>query len=221
MIVLAIDTALEDCSVAIVAPKGTVLRERTIGRGHAEYLMPAIAGLLADAGLAVRDLDRIAVSTGPGSFTGLRVGIAAARGLALATGVPVIGVPTLLAHAALAAELGSGLSESGRPILVLLPAREDECYAQLFSSEAEPLEALFIASIRELAERARAEGFRVAGAGAARLGPGFDPVHTRSAPSVATLLELGTRLDPAAHPPVPVYGRPPDAAPKRDGVARL
>lgn len=220
MIVLAIDTALEDCSVAIMAAAGVRLRQQTVGRGHAEILMPAIAALLSDASLAARDLERIVVSTGPGSFTGLRVGISAARGLAVATQVPVVGIPTLRAHAELAASMRRESGGEARPILALLPARADELYAQRFSAEGEPDGPLFVGRVRDLADLARAEDLALAGAGAAALGEGFAPAHLRSAPDIATLLTLGARLDPASHPPVPVYGKAPDAVPKADGIAR-
>lgn len=220
MIVLAIDTALEDCSVAISSATGVLLRRQTVGRGHAEILMPAIAALLGEAALAVRELGRIAVSTGPGSFTGLRVGISAARGLAVATHIPVVGIPTLRAHAELAMSLRREADAELRPILVLLPARADELYAQRFSVEGEPAGDLFVGRVRDLADLARTESLAIAGAGAAALGEGFEPVHLRSAPDIETLLALGARLDPATHPPVPVYGKAPDAVPKADGIAR-
>ncbi|MBZ0141385.1 MAG: tRNA (adenosine(37)-N6)-threonylcarbamoyltransferase complex dimerization subunit type 1 TsaB, partial [Pseudorhodoplanes sp.] len=87
MRVLAIDTALEACAAALLDTKrGALLASVSLPmtRGHAEALMPVIETVMRDSGLAFSDLDRIAVTTGPGSFTGLRVGIAAARGIALA-----------------------------------------------------------------------------------------------------------------------------------------
>ncbi|MCX5513800.1 tRNA (adenosine(37)-N6)-threonylcarbamoyltransferase complex dimerization subunit type 1 TsaB [Kaistia algarum] len=220
MIVLAIDTALEDCSVAIGQGSDIRLSERTIGRGHAEILMPATAALLAEAGLSARDLDRIAVSTGPGSFTGLRVGIAAARGLGLALDIPVIGIPTLKAHAVLASKMRDSVSAPNRPILALLPARADELYGQVFSGEGDPLGPLTVANAGRFGELAPEGSYDVAGAGAALLGAAFAPIHLRSAPSIATLLDLGAALSPDAFPPAPVYGKPPDAIPHSGGIAR-
>lgn len=220
MIVLAIDTALENCSVAISDGSDLRLSEQEIGRGHAEVLMPAVESMLRDAGLSAGDLDRIVVSTGPGSFTGLRVGIAAARGLGLAAAVPVVGVSTLAAHAFEAARLQRESNRSPRPIIALLPARADELFGQMFSAEAEPLEPLGVASAEAFAARARNLGCDVAGAGAAMLGEGFLPLHRRSAPSVAALLAFGSALDPASNPPEPVYGKAPDAAPSKGGIAR-
>src|ERR1700687_5333867 len=102
MRVLAIDTALEACSAAVLDTERASLaarESRPMVRGHAEALLPLIARVLERAGLDVAEIDRIAVTTGPGSFTGLRVGIAAARGIALATGQPAVGVSTLAAFA--------------------------------------------------------------------------------------------------------------------------
>src|SRR3954469_22770424 len=102
MRVLAIDTALEACSAAVLDTEhGTVASESLpMLRGHAEALMPLIARVMAQADMPFASLDRIAVTTGPGSFTGLRVGISAARGIALASGKPAIGLTTLSAYAA-------------------------------------------------------------------------------------------------------------------------
>jgi tRNA threonylcarbamoyl adenosine modification protein YeaZ len=102
MFLLAIDTAGPDCSVALArSGSGLVVGKacERIGRGHAERLMPMIETTLQETGVAYADLDRIAVTTGPGSFTGVRVGIAAARGLALALDIPAVGVNSLEALA--------------------------------------------------------------------------------------------------------------------------
>lgn len=210
MILLAIDTALENASVGLVAGDRRWTRVATIGRGHAEILMDAIAGLLAEAGIPPSALERIAVTVGPGSFTGLRVGIAAARGLALVKRIPVVGVPTLMIHAAHAL----ALMETPRPVLALLPARADELYGQAFDAEGAPLSPPVAGNAAGFAGEAAEGGFAVAGAGAALLGEGLEPVHHDSAPSIGTLLDLGARLDPALFPPKPLYVKPPDAAPQ-------
>src|SRR5215510_13856198 len=103
MRVLAIDTALHACSAAVLdSDRQAIMASEslTMQRGHAEALMPLIARVMDSAAIEFKDLDRIAVTTGPGSFTGLRVGISAARGLALAAGKPAIGLTTLAAFAA-------------------------------------------------------------------------------------------------------------------------
>ena len=108
MRILAIDTALEACAAGIIEMPDRVLAEESVAmaRGHAEALMPLLARVMNRAALGFPDLDRIAVTVGPGSFTGLRVGIAAARGIALAASKPAVGVSTLAAFAAVPA--GSG-----------------------------------------------------------------------------------------------------------------
>ncbi|BCP55866.1 tRNA (adenosine(37)-N6)-threonylcarbamoyltransferase complex dimerization subunit type 1 TsaB [Kaistia sp. 32K] len=219
MTLLAIDTALENCSVALEAGGTVFLRERTIGKGHAELLMPEIAAVLAEAGVSAGSLTRIIVSVGPGSFTGLRVGISAARGLALVNRIPVVGVTTLESHAALAArERPEG---DDRPILALLPARGDELYGQLFSASLQPLGEATLGSIEAFAALAVDRDADLAGAGALRLERPDRVVHARSAPDIATLLARGAALDPATHPPKPLYIRPPDAQPQHHkGIQR-
>src|SRR3569833_895579 len=103
MLIVAIDTALDACSVAVLDTETAELlaqEQLLMKRGHAEALMPMIARVMQSASLAFTSLDRIAVTVGPGSFTGLRVGISAARGLAVATGKPAIGLTALAAFAA-------------------------------------------------------------------------------------------------------------------------
>src|SRR6185312_5389676 len=103
MLVLAIDTALDACSAALIDTDGdrTLASEsREIGRGHAEHLLPIIDGVMKKAGVKFNDVDRFAVTVGPGSFTGLRVGLSAARGFGLVTKKPVVGISTLAAFTA-------------------------------------------------------------------------------------------------------------------------
>jgi tRNA threonylcarbamoyladenosine biosynthesis protein TsaB len=124
---LGIETATRIASVGI-AGADHVLAERSLpqDRSHARTLLPLIDATLAAAGIGWHALDLIAVSIGPGSFTGLRIGLSVAKGLAMATGLPVVGVPTLEAYAATAGP---------RPGLVcpVLDARKGEVYAAAFS----------------------------------------------------------------------------------------
>ena len=96
-------------------------------RGHAEALMPLIAEVMSAAGVEFSELDRIAVTVGPGSFTGLRVGVAAARGIALAAGTPAIGLTTL---SVLAAPFFH--ADESKPLLAVIDARHSQVYMQLF-----------------------------------------------------------------------------------------
>ena len=131
MRILAIDTALEACSVVLMDGDHVVAREQqTMARGHAEALMPMIARLRDNAALDFATLDRIAVTVGPGSFTGLRVGIAAARGIGLAAGKPVVGVTTL---AAFAAPLIA--ANASKPVVAAIDARHDHVFLQAFDGD--------------------------------------------------------------------------------------
>lgn len=130
MKILSLDTSMAACSVAVI-DTGSVppLAEafRAMERGHAEALAPMVAEVMQASGLEFRDLDRIAVTIGPGTFTGVRIGLSFARGAALACGVPVIGIDSLSAISANA--------RSGLPLLVVAGARNEDVYAASFDLE--------------------------------------------------------------------------------------
>lgn len=130
MLVLGIETATSACSVALVDDRG-VVGERTLTSPQRalEWLVPAIEGMLRDGGLGPSDVQGVAVSTGPGSFTGLRIGIATAVGWAHARGVPACGVPTLLALAS--------TCPGGRAVASVLDAKRGEMAAALFLREGD------------------------------------------------------------------------------------
>ena len=140
MNVLAFDTCLGAVSAAIRwRGAGGAWQERGLRemreRGQAERLMPMLADVMADAGLAFGDLERIAVTVGPGSFTGVRVGVAAARGLALASGLPVVGATSLAVMMHQAVDLlGPALDQ--RVLAVAADARRGMVYLQLLASGA-------------------------------------------------------------------------------------
>lgn len=130
MRVLALDTALMSCGVAVVAGDAVARRVEARQRGHAERLMPMIGETLAAAALDFTDIDLIAVTVGPGTFTGLRIGLAAAHGLGLALDRPVAGVTTLQVTAA--AAFMAAAAEPGALLAVLHDARRGEVYGELF-----------------------------------------------------------------------------------------
>lgn len=134
MIVLAFDTSLARCSVALWRDGAIAAhRESEMARGHSEALMPMVSAVMADAGLEFSALSRIGVTVGPGSFTGIRIGLAAARGLALGSGAPAFGVTTLEAVAAEAAgEAG------GRDIFAVLDTGRPEVFVQIFAADLSP-----------------------------------------------------------------------------------
>src|SRR3954468_5049331 len=147
MRVLAIDTALGACSAAVFdAERGDIIASETVAmsRGHAEAVMPLIARVMDLADIEFAELDRIAVTTGPGSFTGLRVGISAARGIALASGRPAIGLSTLAGFAApyIAAHDSS-------PVVAVIDARHEHVYLQVFGAGGRTVVPPRIAPIRE------------------------------------------------------------------------
>src|SRR6476646_5785830 len=131
MRVLAIDTALGACAAAVLdSSAGAILSSESLGmqRGHAEAIMPLVARVMDAARCEFAELDRIAVTVGPGSFTGLRVGISAARGIALAAGKPAIGLSTLSAFAAPFIAADDTL-----PVVVAIDARNEQVYFHVFA----------------------------------------------------------------------------------------
>lgn len=144
-ICLALDTALDACSVGLAIREGdqTRLADRSLslGRGHAEYLMSELEQLLSEAKLTYQDLTRLAVTVGPGSFTGLRVGLATARSFSLALDIPLIGASTLEALALTAHQM----TKQG-PLAVLIDARRNQIYGQLFAMDDATPQALTDAS---------------------------------------------------------------------------
>ncbi|MHB2266684.1 tRNA (adenosine(37)-N6)-threonylcarbamoyltransferase complex dimerization subunit type 1 TsaB [Aliihoeflea sp. PC F10.4] len=134
MIILAIDTSANLCAACVydTAERGRAVRD--LGKGHAEHLMAVIDEALDKAGVTFADLGAVAVCVGPGSFTGIRVGVSAARGLALALGIPAIGVTTL---EALAFEARGRFS--GRAVLAALDGGRGEIHAALYDAEGREL----------------------------------------------------------------------------------
>jgi tRNA threonylcarbamoyladenosine biosynthesis protein TsaB len=129
MIRLGIETATDFCAVALAIDGDVRVREQLAPRRHAEFLLPWIGELLAEAGIGYRDLDSLAVSRGPGGFTSLRIGLGAAQGIALAHDLPIHPVSTLaaLAHAA-------DPAARSPHVLAVLDARMSEIYAGFFES---------------------------------------------------------------------------------------
>jgi tRNA threonylcarbamoyladenosine biosynthesis protein TsaB len=124
---LALDTATELCSVALLDDDRLLHREERIGRGHAEHLLPMVDALLREAGIGPTALDALAVGRGPGTFTGVRIAVSIAQGLALAAGLKVVPVSDLAALALAAHE-----RSPGRAVLACLDARMGEVYWALY-----------------------------------------------------------------------------------------
>lgn len=229
MNLLAIDSATNACSAALWLRDGLGPRRyAAMRRGHAEALLPMIDAVMSEAGLSFAELDGIATTVGPGAFTGLRIGLSAARGLALAAELPVVGVTTLEAVAA--AQEAAGL-----PILVTLDSKRADVYAQLFSAGGEAVgapAALMPANVPGLLPRGQtvAVAGDAADAVLAALGP--DSALRRLAgpdlPDAALVAaiavpRLAERPGTYVGPPAALYLRPPDAVPaavRRRGAGR-
>jgi tRNA threonylcarbamoyladenosine biosynthesis protein TsaB len=215
MLILAIDTALEACAAAVLdtAANKVIGREsQSMKRGHAEALMPVIARVMKAAGLSFGDLDRVAATTGPGSFTGLRVGLSAARGIALAAEKPAIGITTLAAYAA------PIVSEGGAaPVISAIDARHNNVYFQVVTGDGSSLIRPRVATIEEALDASKYGAAHLVGNAAGILGERWPPdapppsrVESQPAPEIAWVAWLGAAVSPAAAPPRPYYLRAPD-----------
>jgi tRNA threonylcarbamoyladenosine biosynthesis protein TsaB len=219
MRVLAIDTALEACSAAVLdTGAGAVAAHESLPmqRGHAEALMPLIARVMARAGCSFAELDRIAVTTGPGSFTGLRVGIAAARGIALAAGKPAIGITTLAAYAAPFIAADDSL-----PVVAVIDARHEHVYLQVFGPGGRTLVTPRILPLREALRVAATGAPRIVGTAANVLAANWPlgeraprAVERRAAPDIDWVARLGALAGDTSAPVKPLYLRAPDAQPQ-------
>jgi len=209
--ILAIDTCEKTCSAAILRG-GDLLacRMEEIGRGHAERLLPLINELLEETEIEFAALTRIAVCTGPGTFTGLRIGLSVARGLALSLGIPCVGLTSLPILAAQASEL-FGAETSDRLHAVVM-GRGGQGFYQMFRPTAAGLPVAASDPVSQDAEdiAASVKAFPgpVVGSGASLLQE-RSPVR---AVDPGMLARLAADLDPAAFPPEPAYLREADAA---------
>jgi tRNA threonylcarbamoyladenosine biosynthesis protein TsaB len=226
MNVLAFDTCLGAVSVAVrwqstggewLMRHAHEVRER----GHAERLMPMIAEVMQEAGLAFSDIGRIAVTVGPGTFTGVRGGVAAARGLALASGVTTVGATSLAVMAHQADEL-LGAARGDRLLAVAVDARRGAVYLQLFAGAHEEAGPPLLLAADEAARRIGPRPATVVGSGAELVaaavtaaGGQAEAVLLDLQPDARSLASLAADLVPV-HPLRPLYLRPPDVRPQAD-----
>ncbi|MCB1367934.1 MAG: tRNA (adenosine(37)-N6)-threonylcarbamoyltransferase complex dimerization subunit type 1 TsaB [Rhodobacteraceae bacterium] len=205
--ILAFDTSAAHCAAALLCG-GRITSERTeiMAKGQAERLFPMLEDMLADGGLAWRDLSALAVGTGPGNFTGIRLGVSAARGLALSLGIPAIGVSVLEAQA-------FGLS--GR-VLSLIDARRGQVYAQMFRDGAQ--EAPELLNRSGIVTRFGGQVDCVVGAEADQFASKLGVSPASNANCIATqMARLAASRAVSPQPrPAPLYLRSADAAPSRD-----
>ena len=221
MLILAIDTALDACAAGVLdTGAGRLIARETqsMKRGHAEALMPLIGRVMAQAGVGFAALDRIAATTGPGSFTGLRVGLSAARGIALAAEKPVVGVTTLTAYAA------PVVSANNRPpVIAAIDARHDQVYFQVVSGDGGALISPRVAPIAEALAAARFGAPHLVGNAAALLAERWPAdaappvqVDMLPAPDITWVAWLGAAVNPETAFARPYYLRAPDAKPSKD-----
>lgn len=223
MNVLGIDTCFPALSVAvgreIGTPSARVLNAtEPMPTGHAERLIPLIGELLAEAGLAITGIDRIAVTIGPGSFTGTRIGIAAARALKLARNLPIVTFTSLEAIA-----LSPSLApETNEDIVVAMDAHRGEVYAQIFDATTRAAIAPpRIVSMTDLASLSRGQPLLAVGTAAEAVaaavtsaGGSARAISGMIFPDMgAAVLSAATRA-PATGAVEPLYLRPPDAKPQ-------
>jgi tRNA threonylcarbamoyl adenosine modification protein YeaZ len=217
--VLAIDTALGACSACVIEtgePDPLAGESIAMERGHAEALLPLMDRVLSRVDGGFGSLGRVAVTVGPGSYTGLRVGISAARAVGLATGVPVVGVTTL---SALLASLMGG--EGAQVRAAAIDARHGQVYFQAIAAGGRTLVPPSLLSVRDAVRMLGSTPPMIAGSGAAALAAearlqGIDPVlvETAAAPEIVLVARLGAIADPAHALPKPLYLRGPDAKPQ-------
>jgi len=191
---LAFDTSAAHCAAALLLPSGVIQRLEPMEKGQAERLIPLLEEVLAEGGIGWADLKALAVGTGPGNFTGVRIAVAAARGLALGLGVPAVGVTRLEA-------LAHGLP---RPLTVMEDARRGEVYVQDFTDTGPgPARLATADSVAPLPN--------VTGSAA---GPTALPPAMPLAEAIAHI--AATRADTPQPRPAPFYLRGADAAPPSD-----
>ena len=228
MTLLAIDTSMQACSAAVL------MREQTaqifsvyeeIERGHAERLMSMIDEALQKADISIAQIDRFAVSQGPGTFTGVRIGIAAARGLALASSKPLVGIGTLQILAArVLFESPEIKKTAGRDLGICIDARRGEIYWQLFGMNGRPHDEPQALSPRKIAILIEQRGHPItlAGSGAALIEQYLDSQsidftcsHEKLQPDATRLAELAAPLNfehsLSKERISPLYLRPADA----------
>lgn len=216
---LALETSADVCAAALVADGETLaVRQVEMSRGHAEALVPMVQGLATETGTALTALDLIGVTRGPGSFTGLRTGIAAARGFAIASGAPAIGVSSL--HA-VARGVGSASSYS-QPVLCILDTRRADYFAQPFDQTGAALDVPAVMSAEDLSLSISALQPILAGNAVSRFMSEYagDPDMIRRAPGtgnpdpvdVAAIAETILRKEGVAQDTLsPLYLRAPEA----------
>ena len=207
--ILAFDTSAAHCAASLLFEGRLIQRVDEMARGQAEYLIPMLEDMLQSEALIWRDLDAIGVSIGPGNFTGIRISVSAARGLALGLGKSAIGVSNLEAQA-------YGLKG---PVISCLDARRSRVYVQNFNgngSQSDP--KLCDLSKEELATLSKDVNTKVVGPMADQIAglTGWDPI-SQTIPTIEAIARIAAaKFETTTQRPAPLYIRSADAAPPRD-----
>jgi tRNA threonylcarbamoyladenosine biosynthesis protein TsaB len=220
MLILALDTSMAACSACVYdAGTGRALASHHafMERGQAEALAPMVQDIMALAGAAFKDLARIAVTTGPGTFTGVRIGLAMARGLGVALNIPVTGIDSL---AAIACNETAG----DLPIVVAADARANEIYFAAFEQSGHEITAPAIVALADAHRFMPNRPARILGTAAdvllSKLG---DQKHVRGdagdLPIAANFVKRAARVPKSNVPPEPLYLRPPDVKPQATKIS--
>ena len=228
MNILALDTSMGVCSAAVLrtaaSGEAQVLHEAQMVRGHAEALMPMVEAVLTEADLPARALDTIAATQGPGSFTGVRIAIAAARGLALTSRAALFGTDSLSVLARRA--LHEGLATDG-PFAVAVDARRDVVYLGLFGPDGTRRDGPMLCTPADAVARLPRDLVLAAGNGAGLLAEAataqdrvIDGALPDLQPGALALAELAAKSPDRTEILRPLYLRPPDAKPQNTSLER-
>ncbi|MCI4679447.1 tRNA (adenosine(37)-N6)-threonylcarbamoyltransferase complex dimerization subunit type 1 TsaB [Rhodoblastus acidophilus] len=218
MRILAIDTALPAVSVCVLddgAREPVAIESIPVEKGHAEALLPMIERVMAKVGGGFSSIGRVAVTVGPGSFTGIRIGVAAARGIALACGVETVGVSTLAAFAAPLLD-----RESDGIVATAIDARHGNVFFSAYGPAGRVLASPRILPLREACRLLSGSRVRAAGSGAyllreeaAAFGGDIAILNGSPAPDIMAVARLGLAAAPENAPARPIYLKAADAQP--------
>ncbi len=210
--VLAIDTSASLCAACVWQDGEEPGRYSIdIGKGHAEHLMAVIDAALGAAGNSFQEIDRVVIAVGPGSFTGIRVGVATARGLALALKIPAVGVSNLEAVAA-----ETAVRHPDQNVMAVFSSANDMVQAAVYDPFAKFIYAPETMSTEYAVQLARNHAAVVTGSGIAAiqaLAPELVADGNSVTADVATYARIGSAKEPAERPK-PLYLREPDAKPQ-------
>lgn len=227
--VLAIETSMGETSVAVLASDAAgsarvSARHLQQERTQAETLIPLVSDVMAESGLTFRDLDRIAVCIGPGGFSSIRVGVAAARGIGLAAGKPVVGATSFRIMARDVLE-NRGHPHEHHGFGLAIPAGQGALFCQAFTCCGGEASEIVVLADDEAPEWFAKRVSSVAGPAALRVaqsaakrGVSVAAGVEVLAPNAETLSKMAADLDPAADLPLPMYIRPADAKPQTAGI---